>query len=150
MERQAEEIFAYLDEIGGGSMLEGVIAGIDDNWFQRRIGDSAYDLERSFNSGDRIIVGVNAYTEGNDDELELLRITGEDEDRQRKRLNAVRAERNQQDVDDALARLRADAADPNLNLMPTLIDASRAYVTLGEMMGAMAEVFGRHVEVPVF
>jgi methylmalonyl-CoA mutase N-terminal domain/subunit len=150
MERQAEEIFAYLDEIGGGSMLEGVIAGIDDNWFQRRIGDSAYDLERSFNSGDRIVVGVNAYTEGNDDELELLRITGEDEDRQRKRLNAVRAERNQQDVDDALARLRADAADPNLNLMPTLIDASRAYVTLGEMMGAMADVFGRHVEVPVF
>jgi methylmalonyl-CoA mutase N-terminal domain/subunit len=150
MERQAEEIFAYLDEIGGGSMLEGVIAGIDDNWFQRRIGDSAYDLERSFNSGDRIIVGVNAYTEGNDDELELLRITGEDEDRQRKRLNAVRADRNQQDVDDALARLRADAADPNLNLMPTLIDASRAYVTLGEMMGAMADVFGRHVEVPVF
>ena len=95
IERQAEEIFAYLDEIGDGSMLEGVIAGIDDNWFQRRIGDSAYDLERSFNSGERIVVGVNAYTEGNDDELELLRITNEDETRQRKRLDAVRADRNQ-------------------------------------------------------
>ncbi len=148
IERQAEEIFAYLDELGGGSMLEGVIAAIDDNWFQRRIGDSAYDLERSFNSGDRIIVGVNAYTEGNDDELELLRITNEDETRQRKRLDAVRHSRNQADVDDVLARLRTEAADPNVNLMPTLIEASRTYATLGEMMGSMADVFGRHVEVP--
>jgi methylmalonyl-CoA mutase N-terminal domain/subunit len=148
IERQAEEIFAYLDELGGGSMLEGVIAAIDDNWFQRRIGDSAYDLERSFNSGERIIVGVNAYTEGNDDELELLRITNEDETRQRKRLDAVRHSRNQADVDDVLARLRTEAADPNVNLMPTLIEASRTYATLGEMMGSMADVFGRHVEVP--
>ena len=148
VERQAEEIFAHLDELGGGSMLEGVIAGIDDNWFQRRIGDSAYDLERSFNSGDRIIVGVNAYTEGNDDELELLRITNEDETRQRKRLDEVRHNRNQAAVDETLDRLRTEAADPNVNLMPTLIEASRAYATLGEMMGAMADVFGRHVEVP--
>jgi methylmalonyl-CoA mutase, N-terminal domain len=148
VERQAEEIFAHLDELGGGSMLDGVIAAIDDNWFQRRIGDSAYDLERSFNNGERIIVGVNAYTEGNDDELELLRITNEDETRQRKRLDAVRNSRNQAAVDEVLDRLRTEAADPNLNLMPTLIEASRAYATLGEMMGAMADVFGRHVEVP--
>ena len=148
IERQAEEIFAHLDELGGGSMLDGVIAAIDDNWFQRRIGDSAYDLERSFNSGERIVVGVNAYTEGNDDELELLRITNEDETRQRKRLDEVRRNRNQADVDEALARLRMEAADPEVNLMPTLIDASRAYATLGEMMGAMADVFGRHTEVP--
>ncbi len=150
IERQAEEIFAHLDQLGGGSMLEGVIAAIDDNWFQRRIGDSAYDLERSFNSGERIIVGVNAYTEGNDDELELLRITNEDETRQRKRLDAVRQNRSQAAVDEVLTRLRTEAADPEINLMPTLIDASRAYATLGEMMGAMADVFGRHVEVPVF
>jgi methylmalonyl-CoA mutase, N-terminal domain len=148
IERQAEEIFTHLDGLGGGSMLEGVIAAIDDNWFQRRIGDSAYDLERSFNSGERIVVGVNAYTEGNDDELELLRITNEDETRQRKRLDEVRRNRNQSDVDEVLARLRTDAADSEVNLMPTLIDASRAYATLGEMMAAMADVFGRHTEVP--
>ncbi len=148
IERQAEEIFAHLDQLGGGSMLDGVIGGIEDNWFQRRIADSAYDLERSFNSGERIVVGVNAHTEGNDDELELLRITNEDETRQRKRLDAVRAGRDQAAVDDVLARLRAEAADPETNLMPTLIDASRAYATLGEMMGAMADVFGRHTEVP--
>ena len=148
IDRQAEEIFAHLDQLGGGSMLDGVIAAIEENWFQRRIADSAYDLERSFNSGERIVVGVNAHTEGNDDELELLRITNEDETRQRKRLDDVRHNRNQSAVDEALARLRAEAADPEINLMPTLIDASRAYATLGEMMGAMADVFGRHVEVP--
>ena len=68
IERQAEEMFAHLDELGGGSMLEGVIDGIEDNWFQGEIADAAYDLERRFNTGRRIVVGVNAFTEGNDDD----------------------------------------------------------------------------------
>jgi methylmalonyl-CoA mutase, N-terminal domain len=148
IERRAEEIFAHLDELGGGSMLDGVIAGIEDNWFQQRIGDSAYDLERAFNSGDRVVVGVNAFTEGNDDELELLRITNADETRQRTRLDGVRRSRDQVAVDAALSRLRAEAADPTVNLMPALIDASRTYATLGEMMRTLADVFGRHTEVP--
>ena len=148
VERQAEEIFAHLDDLGGGSMLDGVIAGIEENWFQRRIADSAYDLERAFNNGERVVVGVNAYTEGNDDELELLRITNEDETRQRKRLEQVRRTRSETAVDAALVRLRAEAADPEANLMPALIDASSAYVTLGEMMNALADVFGRHTESP--
>ena len=112
IERQAEEIFQHLDTLGGGSMLDGVITAIDENWFQRRIGDSAYDLERSFNSGERIVVGVNAHTEGNDDELELLRITNEDETRQRKRLDAIRHDRSQTAVDDVLARLRGGGRRP--------------------------------------
>jgi methylmalonyl-CoA mutase N-terminal domain/subunit len=148
IERRAEEIFAHLDELGAGSMLDGVIAGIEDNWFQRRIADSAYDLERAFNLGERIVVGVNAFTEGSDDDLELLRITNADEARQRSRLERVRRSRDQVAVDAALDRLRTEAADPEVNLVPTLIEASRAYATLGEMMGAMAEVFGRHTEVP--
>jgi len=149
MERQAEELFAYLDEIGGGSMLEGCIKGIEDNWFQGRIADSAYDLERKLNAGQRIVVGVTRFTEGNgDDEMELLEITNEDEARQLKRLDGVRHDRNQAAVDEVLARLATEAADPEINLMPTLIEASRTYVTLGEMMNTMAGVFGRHVEVP--
>ena len=68
MERQAEELFAHLDELGGGSMLEGVHPGIEDNWFQGRIADSAYELERAFNEGRRTIVGVSGFTEGNDDD----------------------------------------------------------------------------------
>src|SRR5829696_5497174 len=67
VERQAEEVFAHLDELGHGSMLEGCIQGIEDNWFQGRIADSAYELERAFNEGRRTIVGVSAFTDGNDD-----------------------------------------------------------------------------------
>jgi len=149
MERQAEAIFAQLDEFGQGSILEGCIKGIEDNWFQGCIADSAYDLERKINNGKRIVVGVNRFTEGNDDgEMELLEITNEDEARQLKRLDMVRTDRNQAAVDEVLARLATEAADPELNLMPTLVEAATAYASLGEIMATMANVFGRHVEVP--
>ena len=148
MERQAEEVFATLDEFGDGSMLEGCIQGIDENWFQGRIADSAYELERRFNAGERTIVGVSGFTEGNDDRIDLLQITNEDEQRQRKRLDTVRSDRDSDAVEKVLAKLATEAADPEVNLMPTLIEASHAYATLGEMMGTMADVFGRHVEVP--
>jgi methylmalonyl-CoA mutase N-terminal domain/subunit len=130
-------------------MLEGVIRGIEENWFQGRIADSAYDLERKLNSGERVVVGVSAFTEGNaDDELDLLEITNEDEARQLKRLESVRHDRDQAAVEAVLTRLAAEAADPEVNLMPTLIEASTTYASLGEIMGALAGVFGRHVEVP--
>ena len=149
MERQAEAVFSKLEEFGDGSLLEGVIKGIDENWFQGCIADSAYELERKFNSGERVIVGVSDFKEGNDDaEIELLRISKEDEARQRMRLETVRHDRDQEAVDKVLATLTDEAADPEINLMPTLIDASHAYATLGEIMGALADVFGRHTEVP--
>ncbi|NCZ69659.1 MAG: methylmalonyl-CoA mutase [Acidimicrobiia bacterium] len=149
MERRAEEIFAHIDEMGRGSILEGCITGIEENWFQGRIADSAYELERNFNRGERIVVGVNRFLEGNDDDdLAILKITNEDETKQRQRLSQVRADRNDAAVQDALDRLAKDAVDPEVNLMPALIDASLAYVTVGEMMNTMAGVFGRHVEVP--
>ena len=149
MERRAEEIFAAIDEMGRGSMLEGCIAGIEENWFQGRIADSAYELERNFNRGERIVVGVNRFLEGNDDDdLAILKITNEDETKQKQRLSKVRGDRNDAAVRDALDRLAKDAVDTEVNLMPALIDASLAYVTVGEMMNTMAGVFGRHVEVP--
>jgi methylmalonyl-CoA mutase N-terminal domain/subunit len=148
MERRAEEIFATLDDFGDGSILEGVIKGIDENWFQGRIADSAYELERKFNAGERTIVGVSDFLEGNDEKLDILQITNEDEQRQRKRLDVVRQDRDSDTVEKVLAKLAGEAADPEINLMPTLIEASHAYATLGEMMSTMAGVFGRHVEVP--
>jgi len=123
--------------------------GIEENWFQGRIAESAYNLERSFNRGTRVIVGVNDFTEGNDDaDLEILRITNEDERKQVARLNDVRGARDDAKVLLALEELTRDALDPEVNLMPALINASRADVTVGEMMGAMEKVFGRHIEVP--
>ena len=91
MERRAEEIFAHLDDLGGGSMLEGCIRGIEENWFQGRIADSAYELERAFNEGRRQIVGVSGFTDGSEENgLDILQITNEDEARQLKRLSLVR------------------------------------------------------------
>jgi methylmalonyl-CoA mutase N-terminal domain/subunit len=149
VERQAEEIFAHLDELGSGSILEGVIKGIEENWFQGKIADSAYELERKFNADRRTVIGVNRFTEGNDeDEIDLLQITNEDEARQIKRLDAVRHDRDDAAVAEALARLAREAADPEINLMPTLIDTVKTYASLGEIMGTLADVFGRHVEVP--
>ena len=149
VERQAEVLFAEIEAMGGGSMLEGAIRGIEENWFQGRIADSAFELERGLNSGARIVVGVNACTEGNDDEAPaLLRITQDDERRQRERLAGVRAARDASAVEAALTRVRDVAGDPEANLMPTLIDAVGVRASLGEVMAAMGDVFGRHVEVP--
>ena len=147
MERQAEEIFAELLNMGKGSMLEGCINGIEANYFQGRIADSSYQLERNFNNGTRTVVGANRFLEGNDEtELETLRITGEDELKQRDRLEAVRQHRDDQAVRRCLELLAKEAADPEVNLMPALIEASRHYVTVGEMMLTLAGVFGRYVE----
>jgi len=149
LERQAEEIFAHLDQLGDGSILEGVHAALDDGWFQGEIADAAYELERKVNDGRRIVVGVNRFTEGSeDDAIEILKITAEQEALQIKRLQAVKADRDDNAVADALSRLGGEAADPEVNLMPTMIDAVRAYATEGEIVDTLADVFGRHVEVP--
>ncbi len=149
MERQAEAIFDHIDQLGGGSMLEGCIQGIEENWFQGCLSDSAYELERQFNRGRRQIVGVSGFKEGNDEEqIDLLQITNADEQRQVKRLGMVRNDRSQPAVDAALGRLTRDAHDSEVNLMPALIDAVKSYASLGEIMKTMENVFGRHVEVP--
>ncbi|HUW04152.1 MAG TPA: methylmalonyl-CoA mutase family protein [Acidimicrobiales bacterium] len=146
MERRAEAIFAHLDELGGGSMLEGVYAGIDNGYFVGAIADSAYEFERRVNSGRRIVVGVNEFTEGSDDKVPILQIGPEVEEYQLKRLERVKGDRNQRAVDAALDAVVSDAQAPDVNLMPALIDAVRAYATEGEIVAALEGVFGTHVE----
>ena len=146
MERQAEAIFAHLDDIGNGSILEGVYAGIDNGYFVGEIADSAYRFEREVNNGDRIIVGVNEFTDGDDSDKELLRIGAEVEEYQRKRLADVKLARNDGDVARALAAVTAAAADPEANLMTSIIDAVRTYATLEEIVMAMESEFGTYVE----
>jgi len=150
VERRAEEVFAHLDELGDGSILEGVYRGIDEGWFVSEIAEAAYRFERQVNAGERIVVGVNAFTEGNEDsEQNLLRVDPGVEDLQRKRLAAVKRSRDDEAVAAALARVRADAADPAANLMPAFIDAVRAYATLEEVVTALESVFGRYTEPPI-
>jgi methylmalonyl-CoA mutase N-terminal domain/subunit len=149
MERRAEELFAHIDALGDGSMLDGAVRGIEEGWFQGEIAESAYELERKLNRGDHVVVGVNAFLEGNDEPPPpILRIGPEVEEEQRRRLEKVRRDRDAGAVERALARVRADAAEPDVNLMPALLEASRSYATLGEVVDALADVFGRWVEDP--
>lgn len=147
MERQAEEIFAHLDDLGSGSILEGTFAGIENGYFVGEIADAAYRFEREVNSGQRIIVGVNDFTEGdNPEDRNLLRIGAETEEYQLKRLQNVKTDRNQDQVDEALTAITETASDPTRNLMPTIIDAVKTYATEEEIANAMEKVFGTYVE----
>ncbi len=149
MERQAEAVFAHLERLGDGSLLEGVFQAIESGWFQGEIAESAYELERKLNDGRHLLVGVNVATAGGDEKLEILRIGPEVEEAQLKRLAQVKADRDDAAVGAALARVRADAGEPDVNLMPGLIDAVSTQATVGEIVGALADVFGRHREDPV-
>ncbi|MGH9297697.1 MAG: acyl-CoA mutase large subunit family protein [Acidimicrobiales bacterium] len=149
MERRAEEIFSHLDEIGDGSILDGVYRGIEQGWFQSEIADAAYAFEQKLSSKRRIMVGVNAFTEGNEEEPPpILRIGAEVEEIQCKRLADARSRRSSDSVAAALGAVRETAADANRNMMPVIHDAVAAYATVGEIMNAMADVFGRWREVP--
>jgi methylmalonyl-CoA mutase N-terminal domain/subunit len=150
MERQAEQIFAELDDAGHGSILEGVYAGIDGGYFVGAIADSAYRYEREVNAGRRIVVGVNDFLEGNDDDQgSILYIGPETEELQRKRLATVKQQRSDDAVRAALAEIEAVAATPGTNLMPALIDAVRVHCTEGEIVTALEHVFGTYVEAAV-
>ena len=101
------------------------------------------------NRGERIIVGVNAHTDGDDERSELLRIDQGTEDLQLKRLAEVKQARDDDGVRLRLDRLTADATDPTVNLMPAILDAVTARATEGEVVGALETVFGAYVEKAV-
>jgi len=150
MERQAEAVFAHLDELGDGSILEGVYAGIDNGYFVGEIADAAYRFEREVNAERRIIVGVNAFVDGDEDTVpNLLRVDSSTEEYQRKRLDGVKKDRSQEAVDTALTQITSDAEDPTVNLMPSIIDAVKVYATEEEIAMAMESVFGTYVETAI-
>jgi methylmalonyl-CoA mutase N-terminal domain/subunit len=150
MERQANEVLDHLDELGGGSILEGVYRAIDSGWFQAEIADAAYQFQTKVSTGRRVVVGVNAFTEGNEEgPPPILEIGPEVEEVQCKRLASVKQDRSADAVAAALARVTADAATAGVNLMGSIGEAVRAYATVGEIMGAMEVAFGRWHENPV-
>ncbi|MEM9651244.1 MAG: methylmalonyl-CoA mutase family protein [Actinomycetota bacterium] len=146
MERQAEAIFAHLDDLGNGSILEGVYAGVENGYFVGEIAEAAYRFEREVNAGRRIIVGVNEFTDGDDGETELLKIDAAVEDYQLKRLEDTKQRRDADEVARTLAAVTAAAKDPTVNLMEPILDAVRAYATLEEVVAAMEAEFGTYVE----
>ncbi len=149
IERRAEEIFERIDAFGEGRMLEGVLAGIEQGWFQQQMADAAFRYQQQLEKGEKVIVGVNKYVTADDQPLEILRISAEVEHQQRAELARRRAARDQGKVDAVLAELeRAAATDENL--VPRLVDAARVEATVGEMAGALKRVWGEYTEPPRF
>jgi len=166
VEAEAQGYIDDIDEMGGGlwptakSHWErehggGVVAGINKGYFRRQIAEASYRFSEEVEAGDRIIVGVNEYIEEDEKrDIDILTIGPEVEIEQNKRLESFKTNRNEDDVKTALERIRETcrSGDPQAeqmgldkhNVMPALIDASLANATLGEMVQAMADVYGRY------
>ena len=143
LERQAEAIFEEVERLGG------VVPGIEKGYFQREIARSAQRQQREIETGERIIVGVNAFTGGNEDaDIEILKIGEDAERRQRERLAELRQRRDDARVEAALARL-TEAARNDENVVEPMLDCVREYCTLYEIRHALEQVYGAYKE-PVF
>ena len=138
MEADATEIINEIDNMGG------VVSGINKGYFRRAIADASYRFGQEMDAGDRIVVGMNAYHDGSEDQqVEILQIPHQVEIDQCDRLDAFKKNRNHDLVQKQLDVLRADARN-GANTMPALVEASDSGATMGEMVQALADVFGRY------
>ncbi len=143
LEREAEELFAEIDAMGG------VVPGIEQGWFQQEIAGSSMRQQREVESADRVVVGVNHFLEGSEKlEIDTLKIDPGIEKRQVARMAEMRAERDGAAVERTLTAL-TEACRSDENVVPRILDCARAYCTLYEIRAAMEEVFGAYKE-PVF
>lgn len=150
MEERVLEYLAEIEELGDGSMREGMLRGIESGYFEQEIVDSSYNWEKRKADGELKKVGVNCYTEGGDDtEIELFQANPETEERQKERLEAVKAERDDALVEERIDDLR-EAVENGDNIMPYLVDAAKAYATEGEMMGVLRDKYGTYEDPGVF
>jgi methylmalonyl-CoA mutase N-terminal domain/subunit len=143
MERAAYEYFARIDELGG------MVEAIRRNFPQREIAESSFRYQQELNERKRIVVGVNDFTDEDEEPMPILKIDPSLEGKQAERLAATRAARDGAAVESTLAELKRAAAT-EANLMPPIIEAARTQATEGEMIAAMQEVFGTYTESPVF
>jgi methylmalonyl-CoA mutase N-terminal domain/subunit len=142
LEREAEALFAEIQSIGG------VVKGIESGWFQRQIARSAAAYQREVEAGRRVIVGVNAFASADDQPVEILKVSNDAEENQRRRLARLRAERDAARVAECLAALER-AALANQNVIGPMLECARAYCTLYEIRHALERVYGAYRE-PVF
>jgi len=144
MEKKANEIFEQIDALGG------VIPAIEAGYFQKEIADSAYRYQKEVERKEKFIVGVNEFVEGNEKlDIPILYISPEVEKIQRKRLSDIRQSRNENEVNASLDEIKECAINGN-NIMPVLIKAAHNYVTLGEMVNRLKQVYGIYEEAAVF
>jgi methylmalonyl-CoA mutase N-terminal domain/subunit len=137
IEQDAMDYIANIDAMGG------MVKAVEEGYPQRQIQDAAYDYQRSIESGDRIVVGVNKFQKEEAPPTGLLRVNPEVEAAQRKKLAADKLNRDNGKVAETLKALGA-AADSGENLMPAILESVRCYSTLGEICGVLREKFGEY------
>lgn len=142
MEQEAEELFSQIERVGG------VVNGIEAGWFQRQIAQSALRYQHEVEQRRRIVVGVNDFTDSDDTELEILKVSAEADATQRDRLRELREKRNSSTVERCLEALYG-AADRDENVVPPMLDCAREYCTLYEIRNALERVYGAYRE-PIF
>jgi len=142
MESAANDYVRQIDEMGG--MLEAIESGFP----QREIARAAYEYQRSIEQGESVIVGVNKFTESAEQPIEVLQIGEAAQKRQIEALHQLKKRRSQTAADRALGGVRK-AAEESANTMPPILDAVRAYATVGEICGALKDVFGGYTETSV-
>jgi methylmalonyl-CoA mutase N-terminal domain/subunit len=143
-----DEIMSYIDEIremGDGSIRDGVLTGIDEGYFHREIQDSAYEYQERVEADEEVVVGVNKYEMEEDTSPDLLHVDETVQKQQRDRLEEVKEERDDEAVEAALAAVREAVANDE-NVMPPLIDAMKAYATMGEVTEILLEEYGSYEE----
>ena len=143
LEREAESLFAQIEEQGG------VVRGLEEGWFQRKIAEAASRHQWEIEQRRRLVVGVNAFTNANEEiTIPLLKVGMDAEREQRERMAAMREARDNAAVERHLAALRSAARGTD-NLVPLILDCARSYATLYEIRAALEDVFGAYRE-PVF
>jgi methylmalonyl-CoA mutase N-terminal domain/subunit len=150
MEAEAEAYFTKIDELGSGSILEGMLVGIEQGYFQKEMADAAFRYQQLLEQGKKVMVGINRFTSTVQQMPEVLVISPEIEELQRKAVAEVRANRDAKRAEDAIQALRDMAHDESQNSIPVLIEASKAYVTLGEMVETLKQEWGVYTEPPMF
>ena len=142
IEAAANAYIRQIDEMGG------MIPAIERGFPQSEIAKASYEYQRSVERGESVIVGVNKFTDSEEQPIDVLQIDETAESRQVERLNALRKRRSQTDVQKALDALRR-TAESDTNTMPRILDAVRAYATVGEICSALRDVFGSYTETSV-
>jgi methylmalonyl-CoA mutase, N-terminal domain len=152
IEAEAEVYFEKILEMGNGSILDGMLAGIEEGFFQKEMADAAFRYQQLLEQGKKVMVGVNRFTRTVQDPPEILLIGLETEERQKKAVAEVRANRDAARAERAIADLKDMARDRRdaVNSVPVLVEAAKAYVTLGEMVEALKDVWGTYTEPPMF
>jgi methylmalonyl-CoA mutase N-terminal domain/subunit len=145
VEAEAMRYIEEIREMGDGSVRDGVLEGIEQGYFHREIQDASYEYQERVEEGEEIVVGVNKYEMEEDTRPDLLHVSEEVQDRQLERLADVKEERDEEAVEAALSAVEA-AVEAEENVMPALVDAVKAYATMGEIMEVFEAQYGQYRE----